>query len=723
MFASKVRISLQLAIGLGLLMMYGSAYGQTQNPQNPKPPEPDDVVRVYSDLVQTDVMVFDKDGKFVNGLKREDFELRVDGKPRPVEFFERITAGTGNEEAQLAAARGIASGNKTGAVPLDRGRTVFFFVDDFHLAPGSMVATRKLLQHYIEHDMGQNDEAAITSASGQIGFLQQLTDNQSVLRGAIARLNSRGYTVRDMDHPPMSEYQALAIEHYDRDLLQYFIDYLVREGVPPQTAAGMVTSRASNLLQQAARITTNTLDGLEGLVRSTSKLPGRKLLFFISDGFFLDERNSNALERMRRLTSAAARSGVVIYSMDARGLVASLTDASTEQDFDPTGRVARSSAGELLASQDTMNALARDTGGRPIFNTNALEVGMNKALQDTSVYYLLAWRTDHDQQASGKFRRISISLVQHPNLSVRVRPGFFEVEPATNAKAEHIPNKQPSQPATPQSALREAVGGIFPTTDIPVAVNVTFLNTRERGPLITVTMQLNAAALQFSNADAMQKALVDISGALFNDQGKTGGGFSDRLTVTANTVESQQPTRDLVYSYQIYAKPGLYQVRVGARDAGSGKVGTANEWIEIPKLDPQQLALSSLITGERPLEPTTATATDENVIPAASIRIDHRFHRNSFLRFIVYAYNAALSAADGKPDVAVQVQVLRDAQPVITRPSKRLVTDGLQKFDQIPYGADISLEGLASGRYVLQISVVDRIAKSTASQQFRFEVE
>src|SRR5258708_26041731 len=128
MFAFRRHISLCSTVTLTLLLL--SAFTRGQTPTQ-KPQEPDDVVRVYSDLVQTDVMVFDKQGKFVNGLKREDFELKVDGKPRPVEFFERITAGAGDEEAQLSAARGLPSSAKgpkaASAIPLDRGRTVFFY--------------------------------------------------------------------------------------------------------------------------------------------------------------------------------------------------------------------------------------------------------------------------------------------------------------------------------------------------------------------------------------------------------------------------------------------------------------------------------------------------------------------------------------------------------------------------------------------------------------------
>src|SRR3982751_1077284 len=89
-----------------------------QQPSSPAPKQ-DEVVRVFTELVQTDVMVFDKQGHFVNGLKKEDFELKIDGRVRPVQSFDEIAAGS-DEEIQLAAARSTAT--KQRPVPLDRGR-------------------------------------------------------------------------------------------------------------------------------------------------------------------------------------------------------------------------------------------------------------------------------------------------------------------------------------------------------------------------------------------------------------------------------------------------------------------------------------------------------------------------------------------------------------------------------------------------------------------------
>src|SRR2546423_138763 len=180
---------------------------RAQQPQ-PTPIPSDEVIRVSTELVQTDVVVFDKQGHFVDNLRAEDFDLRVDGKPQMVSFFERVRAGSYNEEAQLAAARGgVGRSNTTSAGPvrpLDRGRQIFFFVDDLHLSAASLVRTRELLLQFTDKQLGQNDQVAIVTTSGQTGFLQQLTDEQEVLHAAIQRLAYREVSVRDNTSPQMN---------------------------------------------------------------------------------------------------------------------------------------------------------------------------------------------------------------------------------------------------------------------------------------------------------------------------------------------------------------------------------------------------------------------------------------------------------------------------------------------------------------------------------------
>src|SRR5688572_21617088 len=135
-----------------LSVLAGSARGQQGVVQ---PQSPDDVLRINTELVQTGVAVFDKEGRFVDGLKKEDFELRVDGRAVPISFFENIVAGSRRDRLTRAPAeRGAAAEDPA---PSFRQRVVVFFLDDRHLSLDSVGRTRKMLLDFIEREMGQND--------------------------------------------------------------------------------------------------------------------------------------------------------------------------------------------------------------------------------------------------------------------------------------------------------------------------------------------------------------------------------------------------------------------------------------------------------------------------------------------------------------------------------------------------------------------------------------
>jgi VWFA-related protein len=683
-------------------------------------------LRVFTELVQTDVMVFDKQGRFVEGLKKEDFELRIDGKPKPVEFFERITAGTANEEFQLASARGssLRSARDAGIRPLDRGRPIFFYVDDLHLDLTGLVSTRKLLHNFIDKEMGQNDEVAITSATGQIGFLSQLTNNKSVLRAAAERLKMRSRSARDSEFPVMTEYQAFQISNYDRDVTGYFVDYILSSmpGITRESAEEMVRTRAQMMLSYAANVTTNTLSGLQSLVHSANKITGRKLVFFISDGFLLDSRNSETKDRLRRITSVAARNGVVIYSIDSRGLVAGY-DASDAAQFDPTGRLSRGSGGERTAAQDGLNALAHDTGGRAVLNTNAMQPAVKRAIQETSTYYLLAWTPAPEKSGSGKFHRIEVRVNGRPDLTVQVRRGFFDLDPAPTAEKKKKENDRPptGAPNASITELQKVMTSTYPEREIPLSLRASYINTPDKGDVVFATTVVPSQFLTFNLLDGKHTAKVTVIGGIYNEKGEIADSFGKQITMSGTTKENG--VENLVYSHPAYLKAGLYQVRVAARDDHTGRAGSAHAWIEIPNVTSGKIALSSVLLGVR-VQPSISNASMDPVdFSETELRVGSRFSSHDFLRFMVFVYNATVDPVGSKPDVAIQIQVVREGQPVITAPLKKLSLEGIDDLKRIPYAAEVSLEGLRAGRYVMQISVVDRVAKTSASQQAQFDVE
>jgi hypothetical protein len=241
---------------------------------------------------------------------------------------------------------------------------------------------------------------------------------------------------------------------------------------------------------------------------------------------------------------------------------------------------------------------------------------------------------------------------------------------------------------------------------------------------------------------------LDVAGLVLNDQGKSISTFNKRFTIKgAATNTNSKPPENIFYNHFSLVKPGLYQVRVAAIDVKTGARGSAYEWIEVPNVANKELALSSLVIGEKKTEdgvaPLDASANDPQQpepLKRVVVNVDHRFASSSYLRFLTFIYNASVGASNSSPnqggktipastnntaspDLAVQVQVFRDDEPVITTPLHKIQTEGIPDVQRVPYAADVLLDGLAPGAYVLQVTVIDKLAKASATRKLSFQIQ
>ena len=702
--------------------------GQTQKPPQQQP-QPDDVLRINVELVQTNVMVFDKQGHFTKGLKQEQFEFVVDGKPQPISFFEEVRAGSAREQAVLQG-----GGNKTTAqttessINTNRGRVIVFFVDDLHLSLDSLGRTRQMLARFVDTEMTENDRVAIASTSGDIGFLQQFTDNKSVLSAAAGRLTQHAYNVHEAsgDQTPMTEYIALSIERKeDPGVVNFYIDQCLNAAFPlkytRQACETEVTNRARSILQQASSVTVNTYRALEGLIRTQMQFPGRKLIFFVSDGFLLDTgpRNADPRERITHITDAALKAGAVIYTIDARGLFSGQLDATNNVPVDQKNRLGNVSAREIPATQDALNALAADTGGRALRNQSYFDRWVSGILDETSNYYLLAWRPNNLEQAGTDFKNILVRVSGHPELTVRLPRGFLNIKAASTQPPANAVKVQ----AQSHQELQQALTSANPKHEIPTLLSLVFLDTPEHGPVLTASVRVSNEALSYEMSEGKQTAAVDVVGVVLNDKGKPAGTFQTRLKISppasGNTDQNNSAT---IYNARVPLAPGLYQVRVASRDNRNGEVGSAQQWLQIPDLALHRLSLSSLLLGVQSVEVKEAK---DGPAPAPQVQfnVDHHFARSSHLGFMAFVYNAA-RAADGKslPVVSIQARILRMGQPILTTPV-RPVTVAPDDLARIFCGGEIQLDSVPPGQYILEVTVTDQIAKTSASQQTKITVE
>jgi VWFA-related protein len=682
-----------------------TAYAQKKKPTptpTPNPVEQDEVVRVNTELVQTDVMVFDKEGKFVSGLPREQFELLIDDKPQPIDLFESIVTGGRAEEKVLRAANAkkAAVAAESGEPASDPGRTVLFFVNDLHLEPGSIARTHKLLSNFIDHMLGPNDQVAITSASGQIGFLQQLTNNPTVLHAALDRIKIFAGATPDTQQPPISAYAAyLMVERNDRQLFDAFVDQTLKaNSMQPSDrpiAASMVEQRNRTILTLTDATVKNSLSSLVSLMRSTAKLPGRKLVFFISDGFLPNFTGSDFTFMMDRATSAANRSSVVIYSIDARGLSTDpMYDASSGAGFDPSGIMQSRLSGERNFMQEPLHALAADTGGRALLNSNDLEGGIARALDETSRYYLLAWRPENEAQRASSFKKIKVRILGRPELKVQLRRGYLGAPPEKNKAVT----------AQPTSVETTDVLGVTESSSDELRAAIALGYKRTSGPnmQLTTTAQVGAQSL----GDSGGTVVVNVLGAVYDSHGKAVGAFKQRVEVT-RTHANTPPVYTNV-NHQVDLPAGLYQVRVIAAERGTNHLTGVMEWIEIPKVKEGAFSISSLFVGE----------IGENAgAGQIGVNAGRRFARSSRLRFTINIYNAATP-----PQLGMQIKILHGKQAVLTPPEINVPTDKLSNPGNISYTGEFPLSSLPPGNYTLELTATDRTRKAPATQQLTFSV-
>ena len=741
-------------------LLFGLSAAQPAGAQTPpgrerKDQKPaDDTVRVETQIVQVDVVVTDKQGKLISDLSRDDFQVYEDGRPQSLAFF---SVGTVARPASWLRTESrpvtTESAPARATTELSAGRHIVLAVDDLHLAPGNLMQARQALLKFIDQQMAGDDRVALVTTSGTLGMYEQFTTDRAALQRAINRLSVQDRSVNTtLDIPRITPYQAELIERNDRDALQIAVQELIaRTGMPLNMAVSEVQAKARAIVAQNVAVTTATLGTLENVIRGLRELNGRKIIVLLSDGFLLGLGSFQGREfEMRRLTDAATRSGVVIYSIDTRGLVAVIPGGDASQPggfFDPTGTRSRIESASVEAQRDGLNALAQDTGGFAVFNNNDLNLGLQKILADNETYYVLAYEPETVWR-DGRFHKIEIKIKGRPELKVRTRKGYLapdeKAERKAAEKAEKEAEKLKSQPPEKQektarevriAQIRAALGSLFPLRGIPVDLNANFLNAPETGSVALIEARIETSALKFDLRADRAHATIEVVTIVYDEKGKPISDGVDRLNMKLRpeTLEHLRRT-GIIYNKVVSLKPGFYQVRLAVREEGASQPGSASQWIEVPDLGQKKLALSSIFLSYGPQDlkqsvaaaqasaPNPETASPQSQRPAPIAR---RFKRDESFDFTIYAYNARTDNK-GASDLVLQSQIYSGNKLIFATPVKKIDAPEQSKAKEsvpVPYAARLALKDFEPGAYELRLVVIDRLAKASTKQSVSFTVE
>lgn len=671
-----------------------------QNPAPPSPPAPEssqNVVRISTQLVQVDVVVTDKKGHHVTDLTPADFELLVDGKKQSLTHFSHVNLpGEATRELptrKQAAAIIALESMPTRQIALEEvRRTIAFIVDDLGLSPSSMELTRETLRKFVREQMQDGDLVAIIRTGSGLGMLEQFTSDKRILYAAIEKL---------LWNP------------FSRDMTVSFADASNTEEETDEAAADQQATLNEIEEFRETTYSTGTLGAINFVVRGLRDLPGRKSVVVISDGFRIRSRNNNdnttelILQSLRQLAELANRSGVVIYSIDAKGL----------QPFVPGANVgpvpsASSYSNAWQSAQEALEGpafLAQQTGGFTVVNTNDLNLGIQEVLYDQQSYYLLGFDPE-DEKFDRRYHSIQVKVTR-PGLKVRTRSGFFGVNEG---------ERESTQPKTFWQEILAGLRAPLGARELSLRMTPYFFNSSKEAPLVRTLFHLDCSKLTFKDGPSGQKQLhLELVVFAFDESGAAVDMAARRLSFKLDEKQYRQAlVSGLVYrtDFQL-KKPGAYQFRAVLRDGETGRLGSASQFIRVPDLSKNRLALSGLVL-TTPKTVAAAASLEQaeagGSLPPADLQATpylRRFPRTGWIQYGVAIYNATVDKKTGRPQVTVQAEIYRESQRVYQFPAYPLefpLGANPKRFD---YTARFRLNNFPPGDYLLHLIVTDSLAK------------
>ena len=716
---------------------------QQPQPQKPKPgteEDQDSIVRISTNLVQVDAVVT-KDGRVVTDLTPNDFVITEDGRPQTITHFSFVS-NIPNPNSQNAVAKSTTA-NATAVLPAvvrrdETRRTIAIVVDDLGISLESIRSVKEQLTKFVDERLQPQDLVAIIRTGGEVGALQQFTNDRRLLHRAIDSLRwnlcSRvGYSAEP----------ALSNMVVPTDTLG-----------SGQNAVGLCADLQGGPLK-------GTVRALRFILAGMRTLPGRKAMVLLSDSLPLDLPKLDSLERgpikpqspindepdadsvrnegetqfdnetvLRKVAELANRASVVIYSVDTRGTKnIGLTAADNQT---PSGPGRRAAGTEMLnrtalralndrsaSLQDLrggMSLLAKQTGGLMISNSNDLQ--LDRVVDSESGYYVLGYRPSNET-FNRAFHRIKVRL-STPGLTLRTREGFYGLS-----------NKDVSQVnGTTREQMTAALISPFGASQIEVHMTSLFANAKPTGSFIRSMVYLNPADLVFATeSDGKRSAKLHLWSILFDVDGRVVQQVEEDRTLKLAAKDFERAAHDgLVYQLDVPAKqPGAYQLRVAVRDTGSSKLGSAAQLVEVPALAANKIALSGITLSTE--SDTSKPASDPPPGGETGVAINmanlamRRFRSSSDLYYSYVVYVGAARKSSEAPVLLAEVKLFREGTLVYGGAAKYIDPAGQTDLERISGAGGLRLNSLSPGAYVLQVTVKDQSGKrSDATQLIDFEV-
>ena len=674
-----------------------------QQPTAPgSPAQGSQAIRVATKLVVEEVTVKDKGGKPIGGLTANDFILTEDGVPQSISFveFQQLQATVNSAELTPAPSSAVPTAppvthmqiapEQPGDSRYRNHRLLALYFDMSTMQPADQLRAFDAAVKFIDTQMDSSVLMAVmTFEGGAVRVRQDFTGDHAQIRKAMDKLIvglSQGFDETTSDDSAADTGAA-----FGQDDNEFNIFNTDRQLAALQTAAKMLGA-----------------------------LNEQKALIYFASGLRLNGTDNQA--QLVATTNAALRSNVMLYPIDARGLVAQapLGDATIGSPGGIgmfSGSSAQAVATRFQRSQDTLYALAKDTGGKASFDTNDLSLGIKQAAEAMTSYYEIGYYPTHTA-LDGRFHRIKISLKEGVSADLSYRQGYFadkEFGKFTSADKER--------------QLEDALMLENPVTDITITMEVNYFQLNSAEYFAPVAVKIPGSELALARRGGASETLIDFIGEVKDDFGNTIQNLRDKLNIKlSDSNASQLATHPIQYETGFTLLPGKYVIKYLARDAETGRIGTYQMPFTIPNLNKEEkrVPISSVVLSSQrvPLgdsiynvkQKINGEAANPLVLDGQKLipSVTRVFSKSRDLYVFLQAYER--DATNIRPIVAF-VSFYQGQVKVFETVPLAAMQESDAKSKAVPLRFSLSLQKLPPGQYDCQVTVLDPTGQKAAFWQ------
>ncbi len=655
--------------------------------------------RISADLVMVDVRALDSNNRPASGLKPSDFEILEDGVPQKVDSFREILLQPSPAAVAVESRRLVVPHQHQDVeVPLDKVAEHRLWILLFNLTgmeTDQVIQAVDSARKFIRQTMSLDDLVAVLSFTGELRLVSNLTNDRDLLLRALDKMDK--ISRQQEANIPAKDSTTTTTEEEDQ----------LGEFIADETEFAIFD-------------TNRQLVALQSVLQLYKEIPARKALLYFSAG--IQQNDTSNLDELRLTSDLANRTNTSIYSVDTRGLVA-LAPGGSARERGPrgaaifTGQAVTNQLTKLAGSQEMMQALSKDTGGKALVDSNDFQRAFTQARDDSSHYYQLGYYSTQTRK-DGHFRKIEVRS-RVPNLKLVYRRGYTAPKPF---KAYSSREKE--------ELLERAIVSREQPQDFAVDFRADYFYQ----PLGQVLVPLS---LKFSKRDLLagadtQKQRLELVGFARDAQGQV-------VQVLRDSVElsGSDPSQAVLYQNAFMMNPGTYNLTFFARETRDGRMTSVEQQIKLP-VDPQRLTTSSLVFGthlaensnpqfqisqpgkqrdERVAIPSPLKIRDKEIVPLTG-RV---FSRSDQFYVLFYAYHAHTD--DGKARVKVTASISDPSGKKLADAPAVTFTETDPASGGVPCHVRFPLRNFAPGKYLLKITLVDESSQEQVMLEEGFEVK